>query len=77
MGVALEEFVKNAFADCFDCNEKTVIQAQSKVFSYLGNSNNPPDAMLRGSDAIEIKKLTSIGNTQMQLNSSYPKNKLH
>lgn len=77
MGAALEDYVKNAFADCLGQDSRTVAQARSKTFSYLGNSKNPPDAMLKGSDAIEIKKLTSLETSKLQLNSSYPKNKLH
>lgn len=47
----------------------------SEVFSYLGNKNNPPDAMLKDGDAIEIKKIES-DNSSLALNSSYPKAKL-
>lgn len=77
MGEALEEFVKNAFADCLNKDRRSVELARAKVFSYLGNSKNPPDAMLKGGAAIEIKKLEKIETAQLQLNSSYPKNKLH
>ena len=77
MGAALEDYVKNAFANCIGKNPKEIIHARSQTFSYLGNNNNPPDAMLIGSDAIEIKKLESLGTSQLQLNSSYPKNKLY
>lgn len=77
MGDALEDFIKNAFADCIGQNQRTINQKRSNVFSYLGNSNNPPDAMLRNGDAIEIKKIKTLGTSQLQLNSSYPKNKLH
>lgn len=77
MGAALEDYVKNAFADCLGQDTRSVQQARNKTFSYIGNSNNPPDAMLKGSDAIEIKKLKTLGTAQLQLNSSYPKNKLH
>lgn len=77
MGDALEDYVKNAFADCLGKDAQTVKQARHNVFSYLGNSKNPPDAMLKDSDAIEIKKLATIGKSQLQLNSSYPKNKLY
>ncbi len=76
MGDALEDYVKNAFADCIGQDKDAVMQARSAVFSYLGNSKNPPDAMLKGSDAIEIKKIQAVDVTQLQLNSSYPKNKL-
>lgn len=77
MGDALEGFIKNAFANCLGADQRTINREQSLTFSYLGNSKNPPDAMLRGGDAIEIKKLETIGTAQLQLNSSYPKNKLH
>lgn len=77
MGAALEDYVKNAFADCLGKDTRYIKQARNSTFSYLGNSNNPPDAILKGSDAIEIKKLETLGTTQLQLNSSYPKNKLY
>ena len=77
MGDALEDYVKDAFADCIGQDTEKKNHARAEAFSYLGNSSNPPDAMLKGSDAIEIKKITSIATTQLQLNSSYPKNKLY
>lgn len=77
MGDALEGFIKNAFANCLGADQRTINREKSLTFSYLGNSKNPPDAMLRGGDAIEIKKLETIGISQMHLNSSYPKNKLY
>lgn len=77
MGDALEDYVKNAFADCLGQDAKSVKSARHIVFSYLGNKTNPPDAILRHGDAIEIKKLATLGTSQLQLNSSYPKNKLY
>ena len=76
MGEALEEYIKDLFAgtvketDITKRNEKL-----SKVFSYLGNQNNPPDSMLLGGDAIEVKKIES-DNSSLALNSSCPKAKL-
>ena len=46
MGDALEKYVKDAFANCLGQSERANKQARSQTFSYLGNSNNPPDAML-------------------------------
>ncbi len=75
-GEALEEYVKDLFANTVDIvdgmerNEKL-----NEVFSYLGNQNNPPDAMLKQGDAIEIKKIES-SHSSIALNSSYPKSKL-
>lgn len=77
MGDALEDFVKNAFANCLGVVDRRVVNRnRSNTFSYLGNSKNPPDAMLWEGDAIEIKKIATLGTSQLQLNSSYPKNKL-
>lgn len=46
-GDALEEYIKDLFANTFDFSEKERLERISKVFSYLGNNSNPPDAMLR------------------------------
>ena len=74
MGYALEEYVKDVFAGTFSDDENVRNQKLSEVFSYLGNASNPPDAMLRGGDAIEVKKLE--GYSGIPLNSSYPKHTL-
>lgn len=76
MGDALEEYIKDLFADSFDLKEIERNRRLSEVFSYLGNNSNPPDAMLRNGDAIEIKKIESP-NLALALNSSYPKHKLY
>lgn len=77
LGDAFEVYVKNVFAGVptrgLAGTEKQ--KKYGEAFSYLGSSTNPPDAILRGGDAIEIKKLESR-DSQIQLNSSYPKNKL-
>lgn len=76
MGKGLEEYIKDLFAGTVnETNERSRALTLSKVFSYLGNQNNPPDAMLRGGDAIEVKKIES-NNSSLALNSSYPKAKL-
>lgn len=76
VGDALEEYVKDLFANTFDFSETDRLEKLSEVFSYLGNNTNPPDAMLRGGDAIEVKKIESNGSS-LALNSSYPKQKLY
>lgn len=75
VGDALEEYIKDIFADTFDMSETERLEKLSEVFSYLGNNSNPPDAMLRGGDAIEVKKIESNGSA-LALNSSYPKHTL-
>lgn len=74
-GDALEEYVKDIFADSFGLEESERLEKISRCFSYLGNSSNPPDAMLRDGDAIEVKKIESY-NASLALNSSYPKHTL-
>ncbi|MCD7771456.1 MAG: NgoPII family restriction endonuclease [Oscillospiraceae bacterium] len=71
-GDALEEYTKDLFAGIFDLPEAERLEKINQVFSYLGNNSNPPDAMLRGGDAIEVKKIESEG-AALALNSSYPK----
>lgn len=75
MGEPLEDYVKDAFAGTFNMDVSTKLRIQSRVFSYGGSKNHPPDAVLRNGDAIEVKKVESIG--EIPLNSSYPKSKLH
>lgn len=77
MGISLEEYIKDLFAgvpnDTTDEMRDAFIQ---NAFSYTGNQNNPPDAMLWDGDAIEIKKIENK-NASLALNSSYPKHKLY
>jgi hypothetical protein len=78
MGEALEKFITDAFADTFDIkNEEQINIKYSKIFSYIANQNNPPDAIIRGGDAIEVKKVESKNPKSIPLNSSYPKDKLY
>ena len=77
MGTALEEYVKDLFAgtvNTIDENER--MEKFQDVFSCTGNQNNPPDFMIKGGDAVEVKKIESP-NSSLALNSSYPKHKLY
>jgi len=76
IGEALEAYIQDAFAGTIT-EENTKIRDEkiTNTFSYLGNQNNPPDIILKNSDAIEVKKIQSRGSA-IALNSSYPKNKL-
>ncbi|MDR2965343.1 MAG: NgoPII family restriction endonuclease [Treponema sp.] len=77
MGEALEKFLTDAFANTFDIkNEEQRNIKYSEIFSYIANQNNPPDAIIKGGDAIEVKKVESKNPKSIPLNSSYPKNKL-
>lgn len=76
-GDALEEYIKDLFAGTFNTTaESDRLERISEVFSYHGNDSNPPDAMLKDGDAIEVKKIES-NNSALALNSSYPKHKLY
>jgi len=76
MGEGLEEYVKDLFAGTVNEKDKDIRNLRfSETFSYEGNQNNPPDAMLKGGDAIEMKKLESK-DAGLALNSSYPKAKI-
>lgn len=72
-GKPLEAFVRASFCGIPDSGE--IINPSDKVFCYEGSVNNPPDAMLNeNGDAIEIKKVQTIGT--IHLNSSLPKQTL-
>lgn len=76
-GEALEIFVKDIFSDSLHINEFNEKQKNySKVFSYLGSKNSPPDLMIESGDALEVKKLASVA-PNLALNSSSPKDKLY
>ena len=78
MGEALEFFTKDAFCNTFEeTNAQKKKEIYSENFSYLGNQNNPPDIIIKNSDAIEVKKIDGIRASDLALNSSYPKAKLH
>ena len=77
MGKALEFYIEDAFAGTIhEKDEQVRLRKIQEVYSYSGNQNNPPDLILRGSDAIEVKKIES-SNSALALNSSYPKAKLY
>lgn len=77
MGEGLETYIKDIFANTtHETNGQNKLEELSRIFSYQGNKNNPPDLILRNSDAIEIKKL-ELKNSAIALNSSYPKSKLY
>lgn len=76
-GDMLEAFIQDSFANSYGKRGKELNRALSNTFSYLGNNTNPPDMILKGSDAIEVKKIQNFSSSELQLNSSYPKDKIH
>lgn len=76
MGDALEFYIRDIFCNSLNENdEKKKNEIYSQYFSYIGNQNNPPDLIIKGGDAIEVKKIGGL-NSSIVLNSSYPKDKL-
>lgn len=76
VGEALEMFVKDAFANTIQEQDLQLKNTRyNQVFSWLGNQNHPPDIMIRQGDAIEVKK-TQSANSDLALNSSYPKSNI-
>lgn len=77
MGEGLEHYIQNMFASTNNVTDETLrLEKLSEIYSYQGNKNNPPDLILKNSDAIEVKKIESK-NSAIALNSSYPKAKLY
>lgn len=78
-GDLLEYYVKDAFCgtsmDLVNSEEK--LREYQKRFSYLGNSNNPPDFIVRHGVAVEVKKIENRTFNSIALNSSFPKDYLH
>ncbi|OPH37809.1 NgoPII family restriction endonuclease [Moraxella equi] len=75
VGDALERYVQDLFIGGFYLSEYERTLKIAEHFSYLGNASNPPDMMLKNGDAIEVKKIENK-NSDLALNSSYPKAKL-
>ena len=75
VGEGLEDYVKSAFAGTFNMDSQQKAEKFSQAFSWYGNQNNPPDFIIKHSDAVEVKKLEGV--SAIALNSSYPDAKLY
>jgi len=54
MGDGLEAFIKDMFAGTInETNEQSKLSKFTQIYSYNGNKNNPPDLILKNSDAIK------------------------
>lgn len=78
VGDALESYVKDAYAGTMgnEISDQEKDEIYSNVFSWLGNSSNPPDFLIRNGDGVEVKK-TESKTSGIALNSSFPKDKMH
>ena len=77
LGEQLEYYVKDAVAGSFKLSQTNKEEKYRESFSWLGNQNNPPDFIVKGGDAYEIKKIQSNLKASLALNSSPPKDKLY
>lgn len=76
-GEQLEYYVKDALAGSLTVKGQDAKDLQHfAVLSYSGNQNNPPDAVLKNGDAIEIKKIESPRSI-LALSNSPPKKMLY
>ena len=56
MGDALEEYIQEAYSGTIDeTNREFKLKRIDDVFSYTGNNSNPPDGMIKGGEAIEVR----------------------
>lgn len=76
VGGAMEAYIKDALTGTFYRNGAGREARYHENFAWLGNQNHPPDAIARGGDAFEIKKMENPRNA-IALNSSPPKDRLH
>jgi hypothetical protein len=76
VGQQLEFYIKDAICGSFksEKSEESLARSES-IFSYLGNQNNPPDLIINGGDAYEIKKIQTL-RASLALNNSPPKDRL-
>ncbi len=81
VGEKLEYYVKDLLTGKFYNSENERDLAYSRHYSYLGNQNNAVDAIAKGGDAFEIKKIesrpASLSFGKIALNNSPPKDVLH
>ena len=75
VGDRLEFYVQDAIAGTFKKKQEEKEEEYDKVFSYQGSQNHPPDTIIKGGDAFEIKKIGGI-KSSIALNSSPPKSTL-
>lgn len=76
VGEQLEYYLKDAFSSSFKASASQKADLYEAALSYSGNQNNPPDIILKGGDAFEIKKVENL-RSALALNSSPPKDRLH
>lgn len=71
----LEFYIKNALAGSFKIQPGKRQGHYAKIFSYIGNKNNPPYMIIKNGDAFEINKIKSPF-ASLAVNSLPPKDML-
>ncbi len=76
-GDPLDTYIKDSLCNSFSITDpEKKREVYLSELSLLGGQNNPPDIMIRGGDALEVKKVEGIKFGLIALNSSSPKQKL-
>ncbi|NNU76555.1 NgoPII family restriction endonuclease [Clostridium estertheticum] len=71
MGSELESYSKDIFTDAYNIDDpEEKVNKYKQSLSYLGGSKNPPDFIIKEGAAVEVKKVESTN--EIQLNSSSP-----
>ena len=60
IGEQLEFYIKDAIASSFTLKQNKKEEAYSRVFSWLGNQNHPPDIIIKDSDSFESDVLPAL-----------------
>lgn len=78
-GDSLEYFVKDMF--CTGASQYQYEHEKQKIYdnylSWSGNSSNFPDFIIKGGVGVEPKKLNNKSQSNLALNSSYPKDYIY
>lgn len=78
VGVAMELFVRDLYANTLhikDFDAKNL--CFEDMFSYVSKQSSPPDLIVRGHEAVEIKKQDLTTYSDLPLNSSYPRDYIY
>lgn len=78
VGDLAEIYIKDLYCNSIYVNNLADKREEyKKYFSYLGGKNSPPDAIISGGEAIEIKKQENMSFGDISLNSSHPSDFLY
>ena len=67
MGEDFENLIKDSLCNSFTLTEQDRMIKYNEYLSWSGNQNNPPDLIIKGGDAIEIKKMGGEDNIMLNM----------